>query len=316
MNNYSALSVPRGMIKFAQIIGTVFSVIGLAAMIFYLNDIRNGIGNGINQETAVLSVSLILAFTVYLTWKTIYTAVVIVKFVNKASDQEVLDNKYILATLSLTLGGFLTPFILTSFPNVPSNSSINPRWFLTRVLGMTTLVGGALFLLTFITTALTTNYNGATVSFNELTQNVYGIVGLVFGIATLVLGTIAVSLFFQNSSKEIFFGDTGMAKLMNVVAIAYLIIASIELVYLMFIAIIRLLGAIADLFRAFGQDGGFMKFMYITAALANLAITMMYVSIIIRIASQSLVGIWQKDGQVKITEFESINRAEQKRNYK
>jgi hypothetical protein len=90
------------------------------------------------------------------------------------------------------------------------------------------------------------------------------------------------------------------SKLMNVVAIMFLIVATLELVWLIIISIIRLLGAIADLFQRIGQESGIMKTFAIMWALTNVIFTFYYVMMIVRISVECIAGIWARDGRVVI----------------
>nr|WP_027063043.1 hypothetical protein [Mesoplasma seiffertii] len=303
--------VPRGFIIFAQIIGTVIAVIGLIVAFYFINDElkRLSIEDPNFVQTKILW-SIVLAICLYMVWKTVYTAIVICKFVKENDDQEIIANRYILAVLSLTLGGFLTPFVLTQFRNMETVSTVKPRWFLSRVLGLTMLVGGALGLGGFLLATLTSTLGASGISFADLLANTGGLVTFIILIALTTLGAIGVLTFYGGNKQEIFDGNTTASKLMNAVAIMFLVVATLELVWLIVISIIRLLGAIADLFQKIGQESGFMKAFAIMWALANVVFTFYYVMMIVRISVECIAGIWARDGRVVIKYNENIARVE------
>ncbi|AUF83378.1 hypothetical protein CXP39_00975 [Mesoplasma syrphidae] len=306
--------VPRGFIVFAQILGTVIAVIGLIAAFYFINDqLKNLAVTDPNFVESKILWSIVLAVCLYMVWKTIYTAIVICKFVKESDDQEIIANRYILAVLSLTLGGFLTPFVLTQFRNMETVSTVKPRWFLSRVLGLTMLVGGILGLGGFLLSALTGAFGATGISFADILANTSGLVTFIILISLTALGAIGVLTFYGGNKQEIFDGNTTASKIMNSVAVMFLIVATLELVWLIIISIIRLLGAIADLFQKMGQESGFMKAFAIMWALANVVFTFYYVMMIVRISVECIAGIWARDGRVVIKYNENVARVEQQK---
>jgi hypothetical protein len=310
--NYNATNyVPRGTIVFLQILGTVFAACGLIAYIILISDVAAGLG-GTDVSRAVAA--LILGILVYLAWKTIYTAVVIIRFVNKSSDEEIVANRWIISALSLNLGGFMTPFIMTALPNIPTQSTIKPRWFLTKAMGMTALVGAPLGLIAYFLSLTTGTLAISSAQLFDTTQSmgVISLIMLVLPILLTLFGAISVALFYQKNSQQIFDqGNTGFATMMNVVAVIWLAVITVELFLTMVMAIIRLIGAIMDFFRAMSSDGA-GKFFLLFFALLNLVITFAYVSYLLYLTSRTMVGIWSPTG-VQYRTYEKLSRAQANR---
>lgn len=309
--------VPRGMLIFFQIFGTVFALVGLITYILFMSDVSNAIGGGEADINSKALTGLILAMLTYLAWKTLYTAIVIVRFFQNSSDDDISANRFIISALSLNLGGFFTPFVVTMLPNVATRSTINPRWFLTRTMGWTSLVGGVLSLFAYFVSVTTGQFGITNHQLFDLTQTtgIISVVVLTLGLAITLFGILSVALFYQKSSHEIFEkGNTSFATMMNIVAVIWLAILTVELLITMLFAVMRLLGAIMDFFRAMNSDG-FGKAMLIFMALINLVLTAAYVGYVLYLTSRAMVGIWVQDG-IEYKPYESLLRAQNSRKQK
>lgn len=120
--------------------------------------------------------------------------------VNKCSDKELCANRYIISSLSLTVGGLFTPFLITSFPNIDTMSTIKPRYFLSKTMGFCTLIGAPILIFSYFLPLLVgTNAINPKFIFN--TNSVVGIISilvLTIGLITFILGLITTKLFFSN----------------------------------------------------------------------------------------------------------------------
>ncbi|WP_031542079.1 hypothetical protein [Mesoplasma photuris] len=309
---YGNSRIPRGLINFAQILGTTIAAIGLLSTILLAGQIVDLFGS--NEIAGKMSYATLVSFEVFILFKTIASGVAIYKFMKDNSDDDILNNKFVLAALSLNVGGFFTPFILSSLPNVDTRSNINPRYYLTRVLGIISLGGGismlaALFLVTL------TGAESITVSQMMDTNNsVAGVITVAFAGLMIFIGTLSASMFFTKNSNNIFEGNTFLSKIMNAVSIIFLVMATIELIWLIFIAVIRLLGAIGNMIRAITTDGNaFVKLFAMMFALFNLTITIYYVTYIMRMAVQCISGIWTKNKEVVFTKYSGLEDAKIKK---
>ncbi|ATZ18589.1 hypothetical protein ESOMN_v1c02050 [Williamsoniiplasma somnilux] len=297
MYNYNQGSiVPRTWIYFAQILGTVLAVISIFAWFYYADDILAGISGSANLGIFALATALVA----YIAWKTIYTAFVICLFVKNNDDQTILANKFVLISMSLTLGGFFTPFVLSSMPNINSKSTMNPRVFISKQLGMTLLVGTVIAAIAYFTTIAGKN---AAIVFDSTT----------FGtINTVVTILIALGFAFGASSVLLFWSKDANTKyqesgLMKVIGVVWTVIMTVELVFIWILALIRLIGAVLDVFRTLASDdGGFFKIFYFLLALANLMFTLLFTIFIMRMVGETMAGLWKKDQVIEYNIYEKL----------
>ncbi|CBW54361.1 Conserved hypothetical protein, predicted transmembrane protein [Mycoplasma mycoides subsp. capri LC str. 95010] len=301
-NNSSFFSSPRTQIKVFQWVGTIFAVIGMLISLYFLSKINP---QQLDQPKQVL-LSLGYATMGYMFWKTIISAVIILRFVRKSTDEELVANRYILASLSLNLGGFLTPWILTSLPNVTTQSTIKPKWFLSRSFAIITTIGSAIFLGILFWQLKTI---GPNINWFDQTKEWYWILlGFIIGNGVLlVVGLLAFVLFFNKNSKERFEGNTFTSFLMKTIAVFYLVIVTVELILLMIYSILRLIGNILNTARRVLQaDNMFIGVLYLLFGLLSTFFQIYYVIFLTIMISQTIKGIWRKDGVITIKVYDKI----------
>lgn len=259
----------------------------------------------LDQPKQVL-LSLGYATMGYMFWKTIISAVIILRFVKKSTDEELVANRYILASLSLNLGGFLTPWILTSLPNVTTQSTIKPKWFLSRSFAIITTIGSAIFLgiLFWQLKIIGPNTNW----FDQTKEWYWILLGFIIGNGVLlVVGLLAFILFFNKNSKERFEGNTFTSFLMKTIAVFYLVIVTVELILLMIYSILRLIGNILNTARRVLQaDNMFIGVLYLLFGLLSTFFQIYYVIFLTIMISQTIKGIWRKDGVITIKVYDKI----------
>lgn len=300
-SNYSPYtSVPRQWLIFAQYLGTFFSVLGLIVYISFMQRIYNALPSG--ELASKATVALLLAVIVYFVWRSIYTAFVIIRWAKNSTDEELCANRYIISALSLGVGGFFTPFLLTAFPNIKTSSTINPRYFLSRTMGFCLLIGAPILALTYFIT-VSTGINGAT-SIKDIfdasaTMGIISIVVLTISLAALILGAVTSGLFFSYR-KNNNFDYNNPSKLFKTISTIWMIIMSIELSLVIFSAILRLLAAFIDFFRSGEQGRGFLVMLLM---LVNLMITFSYVWMVVYITTRTIAGLWSVDGTVTIPKY-------------
>lgn len=284
----------RGLIYVCQIFGMFFALISLAVYINYFGSISNGIGGDQAQGRALAA--MILGFLTYLGWKTIYSGIVIIRFVKNSSDEDVLANRFVLAALSLNLGGFMTPFILTAMPNIPVRSSINPRWFLSRTMGVISVVGAPVSLLVFFLAALTGDNALTMEALFDKNLGANGIaIGMLLGqILVTCFGAITVSFFYQKTAQDTFSGQkNGIRTFMRIIATIWLIVTTIELFFVLFFAIMRIFGALADVLNATSNRSGPLILLWLVMRFFMTVIMMGYYIFTI---NKTMVGIWSEEG--------------------
>lgn len=298
--NYGASYIPRGFITFAQILGTAITAIILVITIYFLST------DGYITNNPTLS-ALIIGIEVYFLWKSIYSAYVIIGYLKSASDEDVIANRYILAVLSVGVGGIITPFILTSMPNIESESSLNPRAFLSKHLGFTMLDGFTLFLVTFISISLSTG-----MTFNELidTKGEVGLTGflsLTLGVVGMLIGILGYGLFARSNASELMKEKNLQGYVMQIVGIIFTIIATVELVFLILMAIFRLIGVIFQSIAYMNRYDGFFKVFAILLAFSRIGFEIWYVTWVVSMYSKIISGLWSKEQVVKINNFEKVD---------
>ncbi|ATZ18265.1 hypothetical protein [Mesoplasma melaleucae] len=298
--NYGRSYIPRGFITFAQILGTMITGIILVITIYFL------LTDGFIKEKPTLS-ALIIGIEVYFLWKSIYSAYVIITYLKTASDEEVIANRYILAVLSVGVGGIITPFILTSMPNIETESSLNPRAFLAKNLGFTMLFGFTLFLVTFISISLSSG-----ITFNELidTKSDFGLIGflsITLGIVGLLIGILGYGLFARSNASELMKEKNLQGYVMQVVGVIFTIISTVELVFLIMMSIVRLIGVIFQSFACMNRYDGFFKVFAILFAFSRIGFEIWYVTWVVAMYSRIISGLWSKEQVVRINNFEKVD---------
>ncbi|ATZ16331.1 hypothetical protein JN01_0629 [Entomoplasma freundtii] len=303
----------RGMIVTFQVIGMVFALAGLVAYIVYFGDISNNISGDKNVQGRALA-AMILGLLTYLAWKTFYAGMIIIRFVRNSDDGEITANRFVLSALSLNLGGLLTPFILTRLPNVPVRSTINPRWFLSRSMGMIAVVGAPCFLLVFFLSAL--NGGDSPLTTTQLFDKNAGAFGVTLGVlisqvVITLFAAITVAFYYQKNSHDLFTGPkNALRTFMKIIAVIWLIVVTIELFILLFFAIVRIFGALADVLNTLSDRnrGPLMLF----AAVFNLMWTVAAMTYYIYTINKTIVGIWSDEGVVygHFSGFARLEKAE------
>lgn len=306
--NYNPYNrVPRGWLLFAQIAGTIVSVIGLIIYISYMQKLYHALPSSDLTKKSVIA--LLLAVIVYFVWRSIYTAIVIIRLANRSSDEELCANRYIISALSLGVGGFFTPFIVTSFPNVDTTSTIKPRYFLSKVMGLCILIGAPILGLAYFLPLLVGTNAVNNVSLIFAANSTMGIISIIVLTLTLLgvsFGALTTGLFFSKKSDYTFVNNNP-SQLMKTISTIWMAILTVELVLVIVLAISRVIGALMDLFRMSEEGGGIIMMFF---ALLNLFITMSYVGMVIYITTRTMAGLWSIDGNIKIKKYRHNNYAQ------
>lgn len=294
----SNIRVPRGWLIFAQVFGTVSSVIGLLVFIRFMPNMSIVKDNVANKSI----IALLLAIIVYFVWRSIYTALIIVQWARKASDDELSANRYIISALSLSVGGFFTPFLVTGFSNVATKSTIKPRYFLSKVMGLCILIGAPILLIVYLLTLVTgANAVNAKLIFDtSSTVGIISIVVLMISCVAFIFGLITTNLFFKNKASDDF-ANNKPSKLLKMISTIWMAILTIELAIVILFAILRLIGALIEFFRMGEEGRGFLMMFF---ALLNLLVTISYVGMVIYVTTRTMAGLWSIDGTITIRKYE------------
>ncbi|ATG97550.1 hypothetical protein [Mesoplasma lactucae] len=287
----------RFWIIFAQVFGTVFMVVGLISYCAYLEDFKNYLTgpNGadvVNSPAAIAEASFICAILVYFTWKSIWSAVVIIRAVNKMDDLTLSANKWMISAVSLSAGGLFTPYLMTLFPNINIKSTIKPKVWLPRVFGIFMLVGAPLAMLTY---GLMNKGNFGGTGTEGYTIALFVIAGFL-----TVLGVANVATFYSKNAN-MKYDESGW---MHFLANTTLVIITLELVVVMISAVLELVAAVFQLISRSGNN-----FFYILLNLLNVVIYALYVGLVWWVTWETMTGIW-KD-QVDFTTFKAADDYQQ-----
>ncbi|AEM68600.1 hypothetical protein [Mycoplasma putrefaciens] len=297
----------RQWVVIAQIFGTFFGVLGLIIGIYYLEQIDY---NRLQLEQKTW-LAIGYAAIAHSLWRAIATAYIIIRFARTSTDDELVANRYVLSALSLNIGGFLTPWLLTSLPNRSTQSTINSKWFLARVFSVLTTVGFAIFLGVLVWQL--NRATGGTIAnaFNQSNAAKDSLLGFVIVAGVfVVIGLLTIILYFNKNSKERFEGDTFTASIMKFFAYFYIIITTIELIILMIVSIIRMLGNIARTLSRMFNSQGIQAFLIFIFGMLNIFLQVWYVIYLQIMISSTIRGIWRRDGIVSIKYYDKLQEKE------
>lgn len=290
-------------IYLAQIFGLVISIgmfYSIMRELFTNLDLENFKSKIITKQYTMYILSiLILAFLI----KSIYSSLFLIYFTSKSTDEDIVNNRYVLACLSLNVGGIFSPMILTSLPNIETKSTISPRYFLTKVLSLSSFVLGI-----FISSVYLLLNNQLNLALNLFNEGLYFTVGILSLSAILItFGLLGMILFWNSDSEENF----KESKLMKFTSYFFLITVTIQLFALIFISLFRILFQLVKSFQLLTSENNFWIIIFV---IADIMFSIIYVFAVIRITFETMAGIWSKDGQVTIQENETVRRREEIRN--
>ncbi|WP_338971534.1 hypothetical protein [Spiroplasma endosymbiont of Panorpa germanica] len=240
----------------------------------------------------------LVAYMFYQVWKTIFFGFTIIKFVKTKSDDDIIANRFMLAVYSLTLGGFLTPWMLTKIPNVESNSTLNPRNEIAKVYTKNYVIGGLILIGSYFAVGASLNVSLFADNNSQLVS--YIVLGIA-GAATF-LGLIGGIFYWKKNSAEAY-EKNGFMKF---IAGIFIVIVTFELMIKIISAFLTIIQAIVDILNS-NDRNFFMKLLI----WMNSLITIMYSVFLIKICWATIKGIWSKDG-VTMKEFAGLTNAEEK----
>ncbi|PPE05126.1 hypothetical protein [Williamsoniiplasma lucivorax] len=289
--------VPRTFIYIAQVFGIVMGVCMFIAGVVAFNPGRW------NTTMNPITSTVVLTIISYFAWKSIFVGIWIIRFVKNNSDEVIANNKFIISALSLSLNGIFTPFIMTMMPNVNTTSTISPRYTISNIMGQVGFFGAMI--------GLAMLFIGGTVMgkipMKELISSTGPLVLMILLIGLLALSAPTFFLFSsKNAEQELADANTSKASIMKAISTVWLAIITLELIGVIFMAIIRLIAAILDMMRAFSEADGFFGFILIMNALFRLVWTFMYVMLVIRLTMATIKGIWNKEGVVHMHSYEAL----------
>ncbi|AHI54072.1 hypothetical protein SSABA_v1c06700 [Spiroplasma sabaudiense Ar-1343] len=293
------MSYVRSRIILFNILGMCFALLGYALFASALFGNFEGFKIEVEQFNPLdqVLIAIALAYFTYAVWKTVFFGMKIIKFVKTKSDEDIIANRFILAVYSLTLGGFVTPFMLTKIPNVDSQSTLNPRNEIAKVYTVNYVVGGAILIGSFFAFGASLNADFFSPT-TQLASSIFlGITG-----AGMLLGLIGGIFFWRKNSNEAY-AKNGFMKF---IAGIFIVIVTVELLLKIVSAIITIIQAIADIFQS-----GRQNFLVSLLIWMQSMITIMYSFFLITICWATIKGIWSKEG-VTMKEYAGLSKAQEK----
>ncbi|WP_338969560.1 hypothetical protein [Spiroplasma endosymbiont of Labia minor] len=312
MNYYGNMGGIKIWIIIANIFGIVSGVVGLIAFFAYMQlFIDNNTFNTIPIENYGI-IAILGAITTFISMQTIIFGIYLINFLVKNSDEEISNNRYILAALSLTVGGIFTPFILARLRSENVVSTIAPRFSTSRAISLHSLIGGVTGLIVFFGIILgCTSKNGLNLSdlFNS-NANEYVRIGSIVLISFLagssLYGLLSTLLFFQKNAYEKY---NNKNSLMNFLGYLNAIVITFELIIMLIWSVIRIISLLIDIF-ANGRERGILFGML--NAIINL-ITIISIIFVMWIIVETIKGMWTRNNEATIVSFKRMEEMQNKR---
>lgn len=283
------LNSTRLWIKIANILGTIMAIIGIGFYYSYAFDKQNKVG--VSDDVAKLlhidlnSIPSIIFMVIvnFVFMSSIIFCVALVHFVSTASDEDLIANKWAVAVLSLTVGGFLTPFLLTRLPNVEVKATRNARTTISKWFGfaglMASIMSGVIIAVQWISNKPEAD--------NLQTNTI--LIAILATIAAFTL--ISCLVFFRKDTDEKIANNEGVGQFAKVLSIVYTIVATIILILQLIYMVLKIVAIFQDMFSSEGN--AFMKILNVIASGFQIAMTVWTMTIIIQVIG----GIWKKDGK-------------------
>lgn len=203
----------------------------------------------------------------------------------KLPDNEFVANKYQMAVLSLTIGGFFTPFILIRLPNVDVKTTQNARVTIVKYFGTSGAVAG--ILTAFALLAVKSTIPGGNQIWVRNQESIYW--GMFGGFLALGILTGGITFpFYGDKAQKVLASRGKNYHYYNVVSIIFTVIATIELCILVVVAILRVF---AEFARAAQAENGIETFLFLMRAIFQAVYTVMLMYIVIQV----IKGLWRTD---------------------
>lgn len=299
----------RLWIKISSVFGIILMVILLGVYAYYENKYLTGGANQaknsllIRSYTDLGSISLIIPIIlVWMLAKTVVCNIGLIRYAN-LSDEELCANKWALAVLSLSIGGFLAPFSLTWLPNANETATKNARTTIVRYMGISWAIGGVLTGIALL--AIYAAIPSANKVWTGNSENIFtAIVAVVF-----ILGALSFLMsfpFYGEKAEKALQTDTGAYKWFGFVTVVFCVIVTIELIIQMIWSLLKALEALARI----GNSSGIGRILAIFYAFAQLVSTMFMIYLI----SKVIHGLWTNKGRtVTFNRYDRYAQAQEQR---
>ncbi|AKU79417.1 hypothetical protein [Spiroplasma turonicum] len=298
------MSSIRTWLIIANIFGVISATFGIVVLIYIAQlFLRQGLSS---SDLAMLTenikpeyIPVLFSVMAFLACGNLYYCCYIINFVRKSDDDTLINNRWILAVFSLSVGGLFTPFVLAQMPNVEVKSSSDPKFTISKAYGVNALLApivGVSFYFIFL------KGTGLSMGMSQTNQ----IVWIVFAVIGF-WGILNCALFAGPNAKNVWDKKGAGYKFMNLIAVINLVYATIILIIQIILSILTIISIIADLFNP--KNKGIFGFF--DALLAPLKIAMQL--FIIYTIVKTIKGLWSKGNSFQYGVY--TNLSEKQKNY-
>lgn len=283
-----------GYVRFWLIVSSVFGMALMTLLVgvyfYYSNKVWRGNASSnlfINSYAKLSGPDL--ALLIFLIWTVVKTFVFnfgLIKYARSA-DSYFVANKWTLAVLSLSLGGFWAPLLLTRLPNADTNATQNARITIVRYFGTSFYIAAiSTILIMLIVQTQIPVANRVWIGNGKAVF--YGVIGAMAGFA--LINMAATAPFYGTKVEKMFAARSeGYRKYWNI-AIIFTVIATVQLVFVMIAAFLRLLAVMSEMAQQRSPLG-------IVFGILNIGIQIAYTVFICTLIVHTISGLWRSDQQ-------------------
>lgn len=292
-----------GFIRFWIILSSVIGIIGITiaggVYFYYLNRYNNGTFPGdisiadswlINSYTDLTSFKIIILLAIIFSFfTTIICNIGLINYAINSTDIELCINKWSLAILSLSIGGFFTPFALTWLPDVNVKSTKNVRIVIIRYLGTSWMISSIISIITIMIF-----YNKVTDKYWIENSKQNFLTMMMFLTVISIFSLIFVPCFYNNKVVINMMSETYYGKWLRFVSTVYAVIVTLMLIIQIITSLLKFIESFYRIFQK-GQDGLtiFTNILNISTSLIG---TMFMIYLIIRV----IKGLWKREDNYTI----------------
>ncbi|AOX43768.1 hypothetical protein S100390_v1c04250 [Spiroplasma sp. NBRC 100390] len=301
----------RFWIVLSSIVGIVGITIAASAYFYFLGKYNNGTFVGdidtantwlMNSYADLASYKVVILLAVIFSFfTTIICNIGLIRYAIASNDAELCANKWSLAVLSLSLGGFFAPFALTWLPDTDVKATKNARVVIVRYLGTAWLVSALVSI-----AAVMIFYNSATnkVWVGDSQRNFAIMMGVLAAVS--VISLILVPGFYSSRVVANMMAETSFGKWLRFVSTIYTVLVTIMLIIQIITALLKLIEAFGRMFQK-GQNG-----LSIFANILNFTSTLIGTIFMVYLITKVIKGLWRReDGyMVNIPQYKTEDRAQ------
>ncbi|WP_425378249.1 hypothetical protein [Spiroplasma endosymbiont of Polydrusus pterygomalis] len=287
-----------GFTRFWIVLSSIVGIVGMTAAtgtyFYYLDQYNNGTFPGdlnvasswlMNSYADLTSYKVVILLVVMFSFfTTIICNIGLIRYAIGSTDAELCANKWSLAVLSLSLGGFFAPFALTWLPDTDVKATKNARIVIVRYLGTAWLVSALASIV-----AVMTFYNKATnkVWVDDAKHNFAIMMGVL--VVVSVLSLIFVPVFYSTKVIANMMAETSYGKWLRFVSTIYTVLVTIMLIIQIITALLKLIEAFGRMFQK-GQDG-----LSIFANILHFTSTLIGTIFMVYLITKVIKGLWRRE---------------------